>query len=185
MVAALNCTGSYFPPRDPPLRTTDPTRRLAPVYALFCLLGLSFTLAAAPAPRPPNVVVILGDDIGCESFGFPAPVRDYLHEVGRGGSALFWFFVSAGGIVLAFSDLRIQWAAAGCGCAGPEHGPVDTSSMRMTRPSCGSGIRGGTGPNEASSGRVSRDSHAIGPPRASALVSCSSPLTVGAVNPHR
>jgi arylsulfatase A-like enzyme len=68
MLAALNCTGSHFPGRDAPLRTTDPTRRLAPVYALFILLGLSFTLAAAPASRPPNIVVILGDDIGYGDF---------------------------------------------------------------------------------------------------------------------
>jgi hypothetical protein len=41
---------------------------------LFSLMGLAFTLAAAPAPRPPNIVVILGDDIVCSR----APVFDRL-----------------------------------------------------------------------------------------------------------
>jgi arylsulfatase A-like enzyme len=46
----------------------DSARRLAPVCALFILLGLS-ALAAAPAPGLPNIVVILGDDIGSGDFG--------------------------------------------------------------------------------------------------------------------
>src|SRR5271157_3877506 len=62
--AKLHC----WPQRAHPLSIALTCRRI-PASVAFSLLVLTFTLAAAPAHHPPNIILILGDDIGYGDFG--------------------------------------------------------------------------------------------------------------------
>ena len=64
MIAASNPAGSQWPPRRARPLSAALTCRLASASVVFSLLGLAFSLAAAPAHHLPNIILILGDDIG-------------------------------------------------------------------------------------------------------------------------
>src|SRR5688572_5420804 len=74
-------------------------RHLTALLILACCLGFAASrLEAAPAPRPPNIVIILADDLGyadVSCYGAPSIRTPHLDDMAREGLRFTDFYVAA------------------------------------------------------------------------------------------